>query len=100
MVFKEKRKDEHFPSLVVSSLAPVANNVHATDHLADGEESNDLGDGNTGESNLLGVGVANAGQEALGRGHAEVLDSGRVAEDVDQGLEVGLEGGQGTGGNR
>lgn len=84
----------------MSSLAPVANDVHAADHLADGEEANDLSGGNTDESNLLGVGVANAGQETLGRGHAEVLDGGGVAEDVDQGLEVGLEGGQGTARNR
>lgn len=84
---------------MVSSLAPVADNVHATNHLTDGEEANDLGGGNTEESDLLGVGVANAGQEALGRGHAEVLDGGRVLEDVDEGLEVWLNGGQGTGEN-
>jgi hypothetical protein len=84
----------------VSSLAPVSNDVHAADHLADGEEANDLSSGNTEESDLLGVGVANAGQEALRRGNAKVLDGGRVAEDIDQGLEVGLEGGQGTAGNR
>lgn len=81
---------------MVSSLAPVSDNVHAADHLADGEEANDLGGGDTDEGNLLGVGVANAGQETLGRGHAEVLDGGRVADDVNQGLEVGLEGGQGA----
>lgn len=85
---------------MVSRLAPVADNVHTTDHLADGEEANNLGSGNTEESDLLGVGVADAGQEALGRGHAEVLDRSRVLEDVDEGLEVGLEGGQGTGENR
>ena len=85
---------------MVSSLAPVSDNVHAANHLTDGEEANDLGGGDTDESNLLGVGVANAGQEALGRGHAEVLDGGRVANDVDQGLEVGLEGGQGAEGGR
>ncbi len=85
---------------MVSRLAPVADNVHATNHLADGEEANDLGGGNTDESDLLGVGVADTGQEGLGRGHAEVLDGGRVLEDVDEGLEVWLEGGQGTGENR
>lgn len=85
---------------MVSSLAPVTDDVHAADNLADGEEANDLSGGNTEESDLLGVGIANAVQEALGRGHAEVLDVGGVAEDVGQGLEVGLEGGQGTGGNR
>lgn len=85
---------------MVSSLAPVSDNVHTADHLTNGEEANDLGSGDTDESNLLGVGVANAGQEALGRGQAEVLDGGRVADDIDQGLEVGLEGGQGAGGNR
>lgn len=82
---------------MVRSLAPVADNVHATDHLANSEETNDLSSSDTGEGQLLGAGVTDAGQEALGRREVEALDGGRVAGDVDQGLEVGLEGGQSTG---
>jgi hypothetical protein len=70
-------------------LATVSDNVHATDDLTNGEEANDLSGGNTGESQLLGAGVANTGEESRGRG--EVLESGGV---VDEGLEVGLESGQ------
>lgn len=81
---------------MVGGLAAVANDVHATNHLTNGEESKDLGGGDTEESNLLGVGVADAVQHALGGGHLEVLNGGRVAHDVDQRLEVGLEGGHGT----
>ena len=77
----------------VSSLAPVADNVQATDHLADGEEAKDLGGGHTSQGKLLRASVAGTSQEVLGRGEVEALDGGRVAGDVDQGLEVGLEGG-------
>lgn len=93
---KENETDEKAPGLVVSSLAPVANNVHATDHLTDGEETKDLGSGNANQGKLLRAGVAGTGQEVLGRGEVQALDGGRVAGDVDQGLEVGLEGGQGA----
>lgn len=80
----------------VCRLAPVADNVHATDHLADGEEADDLGGGDTGEGELLGAGVADASQEVLGRGEVDALEGGGVLGGVDQGLEVGLESGQGT----
>lgn len=82
---------------MVRSLAPVADNVHATDHLANSEETKDLSSSDTGKGQLLGAGVADKGQEALGRRDVEALDGGGVAGDVDQGLEVGLEGGQSTG---
>lgn len=85
------------PSLVsVCGLAPVADNVHATDHLADGEEADDLSGGDTGEGELLGAGVADASQPVLGRGEVDALKGGRVLGGVDQGLEVGLESGHGT----
>lgn len=86
------KKGHLIPHLVVRNLAPVANNVHATNHLANGEEANDLGDGDTGKRQLLGAGVADTGQEVLGRGKVEVLDGSRVTGDVGQGLEIGLEG--------
>lgn len=75
--------------MAVSSLSAVSNNVHATDHLANGEEANDLSDGDTGESQLLGASVADTGEKS--RGGGEGLESGGVA---DEGLEVGLESGQ------
>jgi len=82
--------------VAVRSLASVADNVHATDHLTDGEEADDLGGSDTGEGELLGAGVADASQEVLGRGEDDAPEGGRVLEGVGQGLEVGLEGGQGT----
>lgn len=82
---------------VVCSLATVADNVQTTDHFTDGEEPNNLGGGDTGQSDLLGAGVADAGQDTLGRGEVQALEGGGVAGGVDQGLEVGLEGGQGPG---
>lgn len=73
----------------VRRLATVTNNVHATDHLANSEEANDLSGSDTGEGELLGAGVADRGEDS--RGGGEGLEGGRVA---DEGLEVGLEGGQ------
>lgn len=83
------------PHLVVCNLASVANNVHATNHLPNSEEADDLGGGDAGKGQLPGARVADTGQDVLGR-DVEVLDGSRVTGDVDQGLEVGLEGGQGT----
>lgn len=77
--------------MVVFRLAPVTDKVETTDHFTNGEETDDLGGGDTGEGELLRAGVADAGQEVLGGGQA--LDSGGVLGGVDQGLEVGLEGG-------
>lgn len=77
--------------VVVFRLAPVTDKVETTDDLANSEETDDLSGGDTGEGHLLGAGVADAGQEVLGGG--QVLDSGGVLGGVDQGLEVGLEGG-------
>lgn len=75
----------------MSGLAAVTNNVHATDHLSDGEESDDLRGGDTGEGDFLAAGAADTGQNALRRGDVGSLEVGRVASSVDQGLEVGLE---------
>ena len=77
--------------MVVFRLAPVTDKVETTDHLTNGEETDHLSGGDTGESHLLGAGVTDAGQEALGGGQA--LDGGGVLGGVDQGLEVGLESG-------
>jgi hypothetical protein len=77
--------------VAVIGVAPVADNVHSTDHLADSEETNNLGGGNASESKLLLVGIANPGNDVLGR---EVLEVGGVASSVNQRLEVSLEGSQ------
>jgi len=79
--------------VVGRSLAAVADQVPTTDHLTNGEETNDLSSGDTGKGKLLGAGVADTGQEVLGRGEADGLEGGGVASDVDQRLEVGLESG-------
>lgn len=79
--------------MVGGNLSTVANNVHATNDLTNSEETNDLSSGDTGQSQLLGASVADTGQEVLGRGEVEGLEGGRVLGDVDQRLEVRLEGG-------
>lgn len=73
----------------VRRLATVTDNVHTADHLANGEEANDLGGSDTSEGHLLGAGVADKGEDR--RGGGEGLEGGRVG---DEGLEVRLEGGQ------
>lgn len=78
-----------YPLVRVRNLTPVTNNVHATDHLTNSEETDNLSSGDTSKSKLLGAGVTDTGEDARGRG--EVLEGGGV---VDEGLEVGLEGGQ------
>lgn len=92
---RKKRNRRAFLHLVfVHRLTPVSDNVHAADHLTDSEETNDLRGGDTGQGDLLLVGVAHAGQQALGGGQVEALEVSGVARGVDQGLKVGLEGGQ------
>lgn len=90
---RKKRKGRfssvHFHLVRVRRLATVTNNVHATDHLANSEEANDLGGSDTGEGELLRAGIADRGEDS--RGGGEGLEGSRVA---DEGLEVGLEGGQ------
>lgn len=80
--------------LMVRNLPAVANDVHPTDHLTDSEESNDLCGGDTSESNLLLVGIADAGQNALTRWDVKVLDGSGIAGGIDKRLEVRLECGQ------
>jgi hypothetical protein len=77
--------------VAVIGVAPVADNVHSTDHLADSEETDNLSGGNASKSKLLLVGIANSGNDILGR---EVLEVGGVASSVNQRLEVSLEGSQ------
>lgn len=77
----------HIHLVRVGGLATVANDVHAANHLTNGEEANDFSGGDTGEGKLLGAGVANTGED--GRRGGEGLESGGVG---DVGLEVGLEG--------
>lgn len=72
----------------VRGLPLVADNVHSTDHLADGKETDNLGSSDTGQGDLLRVCVADAGEDVLG-GTSQGLEGG--------GLKVGLEGGHGTG---
>jgi hypothetical protein len=72
------------------NVSPVADNVHPTDDLADCEKSDNLRGGDTGQSDLLLVGVTDAGKDILW-GDGGVLEGCRVANSVDQRLEVGLE---------
>lgn len=75
--------------LLVRRLPPVADNVHSSDDLTNGEETNHLSSGNTGEGEVLGAGIADIGQDGLGR-EAAVRGVAGGSEEV---LEVGLEGG-------
>lgn len=79
---------------VVLSLAPVADNVHAADHLADSEETDDLSGGHTRHGDLLLAGATDTGQDVGGCYEVGVLQGRGVAERVDQRLEVRLESGQ------
>lgn len=93
---KEKGRMSFHPyPLVMCRRTPITDNVHATDHLSDSEEAQDLRGSDTSEGDLLAIGATDTGQNALGRGN--VLEVGRVASGIDQGLEVGLEGGQVSG---
>lgn len=76
--------------LLVRRLPPVADNVHSSDDLTNGEETNHLSSGDTEESEVLGAGVADGGQDVLGRDTAVR----GVAGGVKEVLEVGLEGGR------
>lgn len=76
---------------MVRELPLVANNVHPTDNLTDGEEPDNLGGGDASEGDLLGAGVTDAGHDRLRGGDG--LEGGGVAHGVEERLEVGLEGG-------
>lgn len=78
----------------VSSLSPVANDVETADNFTDCEKSDNLRSGNAGNGDLLLVGVADAGQNTLWGNNIGVLEGSRVAERVEQRLEVGLESGR------
>lgn len=78
----------------VGRLSPVANNVETTDDFTDCEKSDNLRSGNAGKGDLLLVGVADAGQNTLRGNDVGVLEGSRVAERVEQRLEVGLESGR------
>lgn len=79
---------------VVLRVAPVADNVHSTDHLTNGKESDNLRESNTGQGEFLRAGIADTGGDVSGRDEVGVLKGGRAAESVDQRLVEGLEGSQ------
>lgn len=72
---------------MVRRLPPVADKVHSSDDLTNGEETNNLGGSDTDQSDLLGAGVANAGQDVGGRAARWAAGGGEKV------LVVGLEGG-------
>jgi hypothetical protein len=76
----------------MGGLSLISNDLTAANDLADSEEPDDFGSGNTNQSPLLGAKPACPAEETLGR-KAKVLEGRRVANGVDQGLEVRLEGG-------
>ena len=94
-----------------ASLAMVTNKLHPSNHLANGEEPEDLGDHDASGHELGAVDVAGLLQEAGslvggllgglgGRALGLAEEGGGVLHLFPQGLEVGLEGRDGTGGGR
>jgi hypothetical protein len=73
--------------LCMLRLAPVPNDVTATNDLAEGEETDHLGGGNADESQFLVAHVANPIDKRLRR-REEVPELGGVAERIDQRLVV------------
>lgn len=73
---------------MVRRVPPVTDNVPSADHLANGEETDDLGEGDTSQGNLLGIGVADPGQDGLGSA-GKILQVGGVDERPEEGLEGG-----------
>lgn len=73
---------------VVRRLPPVADKVHSSNDLTNGEETNNLGGSDTSQSDLLGAGVADTRQDVKGRA------AGWAAGGGEEVLVVGLEGGQ------
>lgn len=73
---------------VVRRLPPVADKVHSSNNLTNGEETNNLGGSDTSQSDLLGAGVADTRQDVKGRA------AGWAAGGGEEVLVVGLEGGQ------
>lgn len=78
----------------VRGVAPVANNLESADHLADGEETNDLGGDDADLPDGGGVLGPYASEERLrvvgGRGAVE--ESRRVLEALGERLDVALDG--------
>lgn len=78
--------------LVVGSLAVVANELEAAEHLTNGEEAEALSKDDTASSKLRSTDAAKLLEELLGRG-----DQGAGAETVPEGLVERLEGGERAG---
>lgn len=79
--------------VVRAGLAVVADELHATDHLADGEETNTLGEDDAAGCELRGAEVASLVKEVLGG-----AEDGAVLDGFPEVLVVGLDGGDGAGG--
>lgn len=90
-VVKRHQEPQIKSNLVVSSLAAVADELEATNHLADGEETKALGEDDTASSELGSANVADLLEESLGR-----AQDGAGLDGSEQVLVVGLEGGDGA----
>lgn len=77
--------------VVAGSLAVVADELEAAEHLTNGEEAEALSDDNTASNKLGSTNVADLLEELLGRG-----EEGAGAERRPQRLVVSLESGDRT----
>lgn len=74
---------------MVSGLATVADELEAANHLADGEETEELGEDDTTSDELGSTNAADGLEESAGR-------DGAGADGLEDVLVVGLEGGDGA----
>jgi hypothetical protein len=77
--------------VVRGGLAVVANELHAANHLADGEETDALGEDDTAGGELGGAEVAGLVEEVLGG-----AEDSAVLDGSPEVLVVGLDGGDGA----
>jgi len=88
------RPDPSHTNLLVAvcGLAVVANNLHSSDHGANGEKAKNFCAYNAELGKLLSVDVADGVERGNGIVGADAVDErGRLAEGVGHGCEVGLE---------
>jgi hypothetical protein len=82
--------------MLVVRLAVIAHNFHSSDHFSNREKPQDLGEHDSGDRQLSAVDVADGAQDGFGvhragGGAGGGHDGTRIAENVGNRLEVGLE---------
>lgn len=89
---RNKERKKVYLVTLMGRLSLIPNDLTTANDLADSEETDDFGSGDTNKSPTLSVKSSCPADETLGR-KAKVLKSRRIANGVDQRLEVRLESG-------